>query len=210
MEITNLFIITYFAAFVGVLPPGLVNMSVAKTCLHKGKRNGVLVATGASIVVLLQALVAVLLAGYIFSNPFVQNVFLRAGIVIFIILGIYFFIAAQKASVKKVKIPKNAGRRSLGKGMLVSALNVLPIPYFCAISAALNLTGNLSNRWIDILAFILAASGGTFTALYLYVAGFDRVEKKAKLFTKYSNYFMAGLMMILVILTLIRMHYADE
>ncbi len=55
-------------------------MSVAKTCVHRGMRNGVLVAIGASIVVLLQAFVAVLLARYIFSHPVVRNTLLRTGI----------------------------------------------------------------------------------------------------------------------------------
>ncbi|MFZ0491260.1 MAG: lysine transporter LysE, partial [Salegentibacter sp.] len=31
MEETKLFLITYFAALIGVIPPGLVNMTVAKT-----------------------------------------------------------------------------------------------------------------------------------------------------------------------------------
>ncbi|MEH6408058.1 MAG: lysine transporter LysE, partial [Leeuwenhoekiella sp.] len=40
METLRLFVITFFAAFVGVIPPGLVNMTVAKTCLKNGKQNG--------------------------------------------------------------------------------------------------------------------------------------------------------------------------
>ena len=102
MEETKLFLITYFAAFLGVVPPGLVNMTVAKTCLENGKKNGVYVALGAAFIVLIQAFIAVLLAKYIFDHPFVKKILLRAGLVIFIILGIYFFIQAKK----KKGIPK--------------------------------------------------------------------------------------------------------
>ncbi|MEH6658909.1 LysE family translocator [Leeuwenhoekiella marinoflava] len=207
MEITKLFFITYFAALLGVLPPGLVNMSVAKTCVHRGMRNGVLVAIGASIVVLIQAFVAILLARYIFSHPVVRNTLLRMGIVIFGILAVYFFIAAKKNRVKEVKIPKHSGRRSFAKGVFVAMINVLPIPYFCALSAAFNVTSVSNNGWVEVGLFTLAAASGTFTALYLYVVGFNRIQNEPRNFAKYSNYFMAALMIVLVVLTLIRMLY---
>jgi len=62
LETTKLFIITFTAAFIGVIPPGLVNMTVAKTCVERGKQSGIIVALGASVVVLLQALIAIQLA----------------------------------------------------------------------------------------------------------------------------------------------------
>ena len=130
METTKLFFITYFAALAGVIPPGLINMSVAKTCLQHGKKDGILVAIGASVVVAFQALIAILLARYIFGNPFVQNMLLRTGLVIFLIMAIFFFIKAKRSRVKKVKILKHAGIKSLGKGMMISVLNVLPYTIF--------------------------------------------------------------------------------
>ncbi|MCC4211651.1 LysE family translocator [Leeuwenhoekiella parthenopeia] len=205
MEITKLFFITYFAALLGVLPPGLVNMSVAKTCVHRGMRNGVLVAIGASVVVMLQAFFAVLLARYIFSNEAVRNTLFRTGIVIFGILAVYFFIKAKKNKVKDVKIPKHSGRRSFWKGVFVATINVLPLPYFCAISAALNITSKGQAGILEVGLFVLAAAAGTFTSLYVYVVGFNRIQHEPRNFAKYSNYFMAGLMIILVLITLFRM-----
>lgn len=209
MEITKLFLITFFAALAGVLPPGLINMSVAKTCVQHGKKNGVLVAIGASIVVLIQALIAILLAKYIFGNPFVTNMLLRTGLVVFLIMAVFFFIKAKRASVQNVKVPKNAGLRSLGKGMMMSALNVLPIPYFCALGAALNVSGKVSYDIMAISIFMIAAALGTFAALYGYVFFFGRINKKSESFAKYSNYFMAALMLVLVIFTLIRILYYE-
>ncbi len=209
METTKLFFITYFAALAGVIPPGLINMSVAKTCVQHGKKDGVLVAVGASVVVAFQALIAILLARYIFGNPFVQNMLLRTGLVIFLIMAIFFFIKAKRSRVKKVKIPKHAGIRSLGKGMMISVLNVLPIPYFCALGAALNVSGKVEYDIIAISFFITAAVFGTFTTLYLYVIFFARIENKSASFAKYSNYFMAGLMLVLVLITLVRTVYFE-
>lgn len=209
MEITKLFLITFFAAFAGVLPPGLINMSVAKTCVQHGKQNGTLVAIGASIIVLFQALIAIMLAKYIFGHPFVTNMLLRAGLVVFLILAVFFFVKAKRTRVQQVKVPKNAGLRSLAKGMMMSALNVLPIPYFCALGAALNVSGKVSYDIIAIIVFMAAAALGTFTALYGYVFFFGRINKKSESFAKYSNYFMASLMLILVIITFIRILYYE-
>ena len=206
MEETKIFLITYFAALLGVVPPGLVNMTVAKTCVEYGKKNGLYVALGASIIVFFQALVAILLAKYIFDNPFVRNILLRTGLVIFIFLMIYFYVKARSDSHLKTH-SKKANSNSIFKGMLVAVLNVFPIPFFVAIAAALNVGGAVNYHWSIMLVFVLAASLGTFTTLYFYVFSFWKIEDKTINITKYSNYFMAALMMVLVIITLIRIFY---
>ncbi|HET8855000.1 MAG TPA: LysE family transporter [Salinimicrobium sp.] len=206
MEETKLFLITYFAALVGVIPPGLVNMSVAKTCVKRGKKDGVLVAFGASFIVMFQALIAILLAKYIFDNPYVHNILLRTALVIFLLMAIYFYISAKKKA-KEVEVSGSDGIKSLLKGMVISALNIFPIPYFCAVGTALNVSGTVDYHIFQILVFILSAALGTFTCLYIYVSFFARIEEKAMYFSKYSNYFMAALMLVLVLITLIRIFY---
>lgn len=207
MEETKLFFITYFAALVGVIPPGLVNMTVAKTSMEKGKKNGIYVALGASIVVLFQALLAVILAKYIFDNPFVRNILLRAGLVIFILLTIYFFVKAGRDPHIETH-SKKANTNSIFKGMFVAVLNIFPIPYFVALGAALNVGGDMSYNWALMATFVFAASSGTFTTLYFYVVSFIKIEDKSEMIAKYSNYFMAFLMLALVIITLIRIFYS--
>lgn len=181
-------------------------MTVAKTCVEYGKKNGIYVAIGASIIVFFQALIAVILAKYIFDNPFVRNILLRTGLVIFIVLMIYFYVKARSDSHIKTH-SKKANSNSIFKGMLVAVLNVFPIPFFVAIAAALNVGGEVGHDWSVMLFFVLAASLGTFTTLYFYVFSFWKIEDKTDVFAKYSNYFMASLMLILVIITLFRIFY---
>ena len=189
----------------GVIPPGLVNMTVAKTCVERGKNNGISVAFGASIVVVIQAWVAIQLARYIFDDRWMYNMILRTGLVIFLLLGIYFFVKAKKQSAKKeVKLSKHGIVRSFFKGAMISAFNILPIPYFCAIGAALNLKGTVDYDVSTIITFILAAGTGTFAMLYIYALSFLRIEVKEEKFVRKSNYIMATLMGLLMIVTLIR------
>ncbi|KAA1244222.1 LysE family translocator [Aquimarina sp. RZ0] len=210
METTKLFLVTFFASLIGVIPPGLVNMTVARTCLERGKKNGVLVAVGASVVVLIQALIAILLAKYIFFNPFVRNILLRSGAVIFLLMAIYFFIKAKQRRTK-IKVYRNTDTRSFFKGAMMSVINVLPIPYFCTIAAAMSVSGKIEYDAPRIIAFTIAAGLGTFVTLYFYVLSFLKIEKKTASITKYSNYFMGILMLVLVIITLARIIYTwDE
>ncbi|WP_024768191.1 LysE family translocator [Aquimarina macrocephali] len=209
METTKLFLVTFFASLVGVIPPGLVNMTVARTCLERGKNNGILVAVGASIVVIFQALIAILLAKYIFFNPYVRNILLRTGAVIFFFMAIYFFAKAKQKSTK-IKVYRNNDTRSFFKGVMMSAINVLPIPYFCAIAAGMSVSGKIEYDTLRITAFIIAAGAGTFVTLYFYVFSFLKIEKKTASIAKYSNYFMGILMLVLVVITLARIIYTWE
>ncbi len=209
METTKLFLVTFFASLVGVIPPGLVNMTVARTCLERGKNNGILVAIGASVVVVCQALVAILLAKYIFFNPFVKNILLRTGAVIFLLMAIYFFAKAKQRKTK-IKVYRHNETRSFFKGVMMSAINVLPIPYFVAIAAGMSVSGKIEYDAPKIIAFIIAAGSGTFVTLYFYVFSFLKIEKKTASITKYSNYFMGVLMLVLVLITLARIIYTWE
>lgn len=129
---------------------------------------------------------------------------------LFLFLWAFTFDRRKKSKVRRVKAVKHRGLRSLGKGVLISVINILPIPYFCALGAALNVNGQVTYHFLAIATFMLAAAAGSFTALYIYILGFERIQRKAVKLTKYTNYFMAALMLVLVILTLIRMFYTDK
>lgn len=205
MEETRIFLITYFAALLGVVPPGLVNMSVAKTCLKRGKTNGIYMALGASLVVLLQAAIAIVMVRYIFDNTFITSVLLRAGFVIFLIMMFYFLVMAQRKR-RDVEVTPTSGFKSVLKGLIIGALNIFPIPFFVALAAALNVNGDIDYHLLNNTAFVLAASMGTFTTLYLYALFFAKIEAEGTFFVKYSNYFMAALMLVLLLITFVRIY----
>lgn len=204
MEDLQIYVYTYLAALVGVIPPGLVNMSVAKACLEKGRRNGILMALGASLIVFFQALVAILISKFIFSNPQVKNMFLQVGIVILIFMFIYFLLSANRKKTQR-NIKKRTGTKSFFTGILVSALNIFPIPYFVLIGTLLTNNFKISFTIYDDLFFALSAAIGTLTTLYFYIFFIMKIDGKTELFKKYSNYFMAALMLILIIVTFARL-----
>jgi len=206
LEEAKLFLIIFFSAFAGVLPPGLVNLSVAKTCLEKGKSNGLILAVGSAIIVFVQASIAIMLSKYIFDHPYVNKILLRTGVVIFGILAIYFFIKAKK-KYTDLENSTEKGLKSFLKGMMVSALNVFPIPFFVAVSTAMNAKGRYEYDLNEVVIFASGAMLGSFCVYYLYAICFLKIEKHTDSVTKYSNYFMAFLMVALLIITLFRIYY---
>ena len=123
----------------------------------------------------------------------------------FLLLGIYFFIKARRRSAKKkIKLSKHGVMRSFLKGAMISFFNILPIPYFCAIGTALNLKGTVDYDIATMVSFVSAAGAGTFVMLYIYAISFLNIEIKEERFAKRSNYFMALLMVVLMMITLVR------
>ncbi len=202
-----LFFVTYSAAFMATVPPGLLNMNAAKTSVDKGKLNGIIFSLGVSTVIMTQAYIAVLISKFLYRNPEVIDLLLKIAIGIFAFFAVFFFLTARKNKVKKIRMVKVSKKNSFFKGMLLAALNLLTIPYYAGLNAMWNASGWIKFEIWDILTFVLAAGMGSFTVLYLYTVYFYKLEAKTDRFSKNSNYILSLLMLILLTITIIRIFY---
>lgn len=205
-----LFFVTFSAAFMATVPPGLLNMNAAKTSVEKGKNNGIIFSLGVSTMIMMQAYVAVLISKFLFNNPEIIDLLMKIALGIFAFLAAYFFIMAKKIKPNKIRIVKMSKKNSFFKGMLLAALNLLTIPYYSGLNVMWNASGWIKFQIWDIATFILAAGCGSFTVLYLYTFYFNKLELKTKNFSKNSNYVISVLMVILLIITVIRLFYRDH
>jgi len=202
-----LFFATFSAAFMATVPPGLLNMSAAKTSVEKGKHNGIIFSFGVSSMIMMQAYVAVLISKFLYRNPEVIDLLLKIAIGVFAFFAVYFFVSAKRSDTQQLKMAKASKKNSFFKGMLLAALNLLTIPYYSGLNAMWNASGWIKFEVWDILTFILAAGCGTFTVLYLYTVYFYKLETKTHRFSKNSNYILSALMSILLVITIIRIFY---
>ncbi len=96
MSLVLHFILGFVTSFLGTLTPSMLNMTATKISLNKGKSDAVKFAFGVSIVVLLQAYVAILFTKFLRGNPdFVQSL-QKIAIVIFTLLSFYFDRQSKK------------------------------------------------------------------------------------------------------------------
>lgn len=199
-----LFFVTFSAAFMATVPPGLLNMNAAKTSVEKGKLNGIIFSLGVSTMIMAQAYVAVLISKFLHRNPEVVDVLLKMALVVFAFFAVFFYMAAKRKKKKKRELVRVSKKNSFFKGVLLAGLNFLTIPYYSGLNMMWNASGWIKFEVWDIVVFILAAGFGTFSVLYMYTIYFNKLENKSNRFSKNSNYILSALMLVLLVITLFR------
>lgn len=202
-----LFFVTFSAAFMATVPPGLLNMNAAKVSVEKGKGYAIIFSLGVSSMIVLQAYVAVLISKFLYRNPEVIAWLQKAAIGVFAIFAIYFFVLARRQKERPMKIVRVSKKNSYFRGFLLAALNLLTIPYYSALNAMWNASGWIKFEFWDIAVFIVSSGCGTFAVLYLYTVYFNKLEARNNAFSKNSNYILSVLMLVLLGITLIRIFY---
>jgi threonine/homoserine/homoserine lactone efflux protein len=74
-----------------MITPSMLNMTAAKISLSKGKKEAVKFAVGVSVVVIVQAYLAILFTKFLSSNPDFVLTLQKISILIFGIFSFYFF-----------------------------------------------------------------------------------------------------------------------
>lgn len=198
-------ILGFTAASVGVAPPGLLNMTAAKVSAVDGRNRAVIFAMGASVTVLFQTYIAVLFAKFIDNNPDVVVLLQEIGLFIFIGLTGYFFWAGKKKKKKQEELKMKSKTSRFFLGMLLSFLNLLPIPYYVFLSVWFSSKGwfffNQSNIWL----FVFGTVVGSFLIFYLYILFFKKkeVDKPSFLMTN-GNYIIGSVTAIVSLFTLLK------
>lgn len=207
MHLLILFFVTFSAAFMATVPPGLLNMNAAKTSVEKGKPNGIIFSTGVSTMIMIQAYIAVMISKFLYNNPKVVEVLLEIALLVFGFFTVYFFIKAKRNTKRKIKMAKVSKKNSFFKGMLLAAVNLLTIPYYSGLNVMWTSSGWIKFEIWDRAIFVLAAGCGTFAVLYMYTIYFYKLENKTRKFSKNSNYILSVLMLVLLIVTFGRIFY---
>jgi len=202
LDITFIFFVSLIISFLGVIPPGMLNMSAAKISLKEGHNRSFMFSIGVCIIVALQTYVATLFAKYLNQNTDVTDILKRVALVIFILISIYFFVTAKtKSKAIDVDYEIKSRKSRFFQGIFLSSLNIFPIPYQAYV-----LTSLLSVQWIDmqrtsIGSYVAGASMGTFIALYIYILFFDNLKNNKLVSSKNINYIISLVTLIVAMIT---------
>ncbi|WP_347373320.1 LysE family transporter [Aequorivita sp. Q41] len=196
MAIIYNLLIGFFGSFIGVLPPGLINMYAAKISMKDGRKNGMLFSVGVCITVMIQTFIALLFAGYIGKHPEIVNILQKVALGIFISLTIYFFFIAKdtRRELHDREAPSKTNRFFLG--IFIALLNLLPLPYWMYLGITFSAFGIFSFSSPEIYMAVLAAGIGTYASLALYVQFFRPKEHSRKL--KLNMNYVIGLVTAII------------
>ena len=73
-------IVGYVASFIGLIPPGLLNMTAAKIGVKQGIKPAVLFSLGVSLVVCVQCYIGLVFARYLDGHPEIIDLLQKVGL----------------------------------------------------------------------------------------------------------------------------------
>jgi threonine/homoserine/homoserine lactone efflux protein len=205
MNLLSPFFLGFITAAIGITPPGLINMTAVKVSLKDGRNEAISFAVGATIIVFFQTFLALLFANFINSHPNVINSLQEIGLFIFIALTIYFFWKAKKPKLPKSETKVRSKTNRFFLGILLSALNLFPIPYYVFVSITLSAYGYFSFLEPFIFAFVGGAVAGSYLVFYLYIIFFKKRESKSSFLMNNGNYIIGTITGIVSIVTLFKL-----
>ena len=202
MTIISALFFGFVSAVIGIFQPGLINMTAAKVNSKEGKRAAIWFVIGAVLIIILQVFIAILFAQFIGERPEVVVLLREIGCGIFTLLTVYFLVIAKPPQKIKGKIKKQRTSTRFFLGMLLSALNFFPIPYYVVVSLSLASYGLFVFEPLSIFIFVLGAVLGSFLVFYTYISFFGKIENKTDFFMHNMNKIIGSITGLVALITL--------
>jgi threonine/homoserine/homoserine lactone efflux protein len=202
------FILGLVVSIIGIIIPGMLNMTIAKISVNENRNQALRFAFGAILVVFFQAFLGTYFAKFLDANPDFSEGLKKIGTLIFITITIVFTILGMQAHKKnKITVEIENKKNRFLYGMALSAINMLAIPWYAFTSLL-----GASKKWfyydiISILMFSLAAAFGTYVVFYWYAVFFKKIEHKLVFIVKNMNFFIAFLTGLVAVSSIYKIYF---
>jgi len=170
VELIKHAVIGYLMAFIGLLSPGLLTMTVLNTTIDRGKRAGYFFALGVIIPIFFQAHIALIASDYLVKHTEIIKSFSKVAVFVFLLLSVFFFHQFlnrnnHKSSLKGLNLSIDS---SFLYGIFISLINPLAIPFYFSYSTLLEFKGYLILQEPYISVFVISAMLGALSILMIY------------------------------------------
>ena len=197
-----------FVSIIGIIIPGMLNMTIAKISVKENQQQALNFAFGAVVVVFFQAFLGTYFAKFLDAHPFFSEGLKKIGTFIFIGLTIAFIIMGFKAkSKKRKKVTIETKKNRFLYGVVMSSLNMFAIPWYAFTSLMMTSKDLFVYDLLSIVLFSLSAASGTYFVFYLYALYFKKIEHKLSFIVQNINFFIAFLTGLVAISSLYKMYF---
>ena len=117
-------------SYLGLISPGMLNMTTLKIRLNNGRNESLKFAVGASLVVFIQAGIALFFADVFVKNPTIIETLKIIAVIVLFALSLFFFWLSRK---KFKSNTTNGSGKFFIKGILMSSINMLAIPFYLGV-----------------------------------------------------------------------------
>lgn len=197
-----------FISIVGIIIPGMLNMTIAKISVKESQQQALNFAFGAVVVVFFQAFIGTYFAKFLDANPFFSEGLKKIGTFIFIGLTFAFVIMGYKAkSNTKIKVTIETKNNRFMYGLVMSSFNMFAIPWYAFTSLMMASKDWFEYDLLSIVLFSISAASGTYFVFYLYALYFKKIEHKLSFIVQNINFFIAFLTGLVAISSLYKMYF---
>lgn len=165
MPLLYTFGVGLFFSFLGSIPPGTLNLSALQYGLLGKGRAALLFALACGLVEYGYAYIAVRFQLYLQKHTAFMEYFPYIAGAVMLLYGVYNLLQKQKPLNLKLH---GEGRQGFKKGVILSVLNPLALPFWLAVTSYLQAEAILQISHVtDIAIYVAGISTGTFLLLYL-------------------------------------------
>lgn len=204
MTLLFVFALAIFFSSIGVLPPGMLNMTAANISMKQSHFQAKKFINGVLLVVALQSFLGYYFATFLEQNPEVMRNLKIVGSSIFSILTIFFLGKGIQTVLHSHKIDTHTKISKLppfSHGLLLSAINVFPVPYYAFLSLYFSAFIPCFFSLPIGISFVVGSVLGTGLVYHIYAYFFKRFETKMTFFSNNINFIIAVITGLVAILT---------
>ncbi len=177
MNYFYVFFLGFIFSFVGSIPPGTLNVSILQIALQRKVGIATRFALAVAIIEYPYAWIGVQFEYWITSSPMIIENFQLIVAVVMTSLGIFNLLPSRQPTGFAKKFNESGFRR----GLILSVLNPMAIPYWMGFTAYLKAQGWISLSTTGLLhSYVLGTSVGALALLTLLIFYAQRLAPYAK------------------------------
>lgn len=175
--IIQVFLIGAVLSFIGSIPPGTLNLAVLQLGMEHKVKTALRFALAVSIIEYPYAWIAVVFEDWVTASPWIVDNFQLITAIVMTVIGAFSIWSARKPSEFSVRFNESGFRR----GLILSILNPMAIPFWVAYTAFLKSQGwiELSTQWL-VHSYVLGTSVGVMILLTLFAFLAQRLSSYVK------------------------------
>lgn len=139
--IIQVFLVGALISFIGSIPPGTLNLAVLQLGMEQKIKTALRFSLAVAIIEYPYAWIAVVFEDWVTSSPIIVDNFQLITAIVMTVIGAFSIWSARKPSEFSVRFNESGFRR----GIILSILNPMAIPFWVAYTAFLK-----SQGWIDV------------------------------------------------------------
>lgn len=194
------------SSFLGALPLGTVNLTVAHTTIQKSFKAAFWMSVAAALVEIVHSFVAVH-CGMLITDQINASIYTQIlSLSIFLALGFYFIF-------KKNGAPKQTKSRfgsDFTKGGLLALINPQAIPFWVFVTTYLQSSGYISLGFSNVLIFLVGISVGKLLALLLFGLLSKAILSRVRFLNQWANRIIGSILLIMGLLLAVRYGFIEK